>query len=338
MRQIYLEAMAVRNYSAETIKTHGSDLRQFLIWCDERSLTEPTEVTQPIVERYQRWLFYHRRPNGRPLTFQVQSQMLRAVRAFFKWLTRQHLTLFNPAAEIELPRYARKIPRDVLSAGEAEAVLAQPDVETVIGVRDRAILETFYGTGIRRRELANLSIYDVDMARETLLVREGKYRKDRLLPIGERARCWIDKYLADCRPQLVTEPDDNFLFLTVDGTPYRKVSLLNDLVNRYITASQIPKKGSCHIFRHTMATLMLENGADIRFIQAMLGHADLTTTDVYTRVAIGKLQQIYRATHPAERPGPAAAPTSTSKAASPADVQALLEHDDVADDEDGVTS
>jgi len=300
LREMFVEHLRARNYSAETIKTRGACLTRFLTWCDERSLMEPTEITQPIIERYQSWLFYYRRPDGRPLGFQAQHQMLHTVKMFFQWLTRQRLTLFNPAAEIELPRYARKLPRDVLTAQEAEAILAQPDVQTPIGIRDRAILETFYATGIRRRELAYLSVYDLDPARGTLLVREGKFKKDRVLPIGQRARAWIQKYLMDVRPRMVADPDEHFLFLTADGTPYRKLSLVNDLVNHYVEAAQVSKRGSCHMFRHTMATLMLENGADIRFIQEILGHADLTTTEVYTHVTIGKLQQIYQATHPAE--------------------------------------
>lgn len=300
MREQYLDDLRVRNFSAETVKTRGSGLRSFLTWCDERSLMEPTDVTQPVVERYQRWLYYHRRANGKPLTVQVQAQMLRGVRMFFGWLTRHHLTLFNPASEIEMPRFSRKLPRDVLTAQEAEAVIKRPDVSTPIGVRDRAILETFYATGIRRRELAQLKLYDLDGARGTLTVRQGKGGKDRVLPMGRRAREWIDAYLTEVRPDLGVAPDEGYLFLTVDGTPYRKMSLLNDLVNKYLAAAQVGKKGSCHIFRHTMATLMLENGADIRFIQEMLGHADLTTTEVYTHVSIAKLAQIYRATHPAE--------------------------------------
>ena len=227
--------------------------------------------------------------------------MLCSVKYFFRWLTRQHVTLFNPAAEIELPRCPRRLPRDILTAAEMEAVLAQPDVQTAVGVRDRAILETLYSTGIRRKELANLTIYDLDPARQTLMVREGKNRRDRVLPVGQRALAWIQKYLTDARPGCVMEPDEGFLFLTVDGGPFRLLKLLSGIVAKYMAAAQLTKKGGCHIFRHTMATLMLENGAAIRFIQEMLGHAVLASTQVYTHVSISQLQKIHQATHPAER-------------------------------------
>jgi integrase/recombinase XerD len=170
-----------------------------------------------------------------------------------------------------------------------------------VGVRDRAILETFYSTGIRRKELASLSIYDLDAARATLMVREGKHRKERVLPIGQRAQVWVQKYLTDVRPEIAMEPDEGFLFLTVDGLPFRLLKLLSGIVHKCLEAAQIGKKGGCHLFRHTMATSMLENGADIRYIQEMLGHANLETTSIYTHVSIGKLQQIHHATHPAEQ-------------------------------------
>lgn len=300
-REQYLESMRTRNYSSETIRSQAGDLRRFLAWCDERSLTEPTDVTQPILERYQRWLYYYRRPDGRPIGFRAQNHMLCSVKYFFRWLTRQHVTLFNPAAEIQLPRCPRRLPRDILTASETEAILAQPDVKTAVGIRDRAILETLYSTGVRRKELASLSLYDLDPARKTLMVREGKGGKDRVLPVGQRALAWIDKYLTEARPAFVVEPDEGQLFLTVDGGPYRLLKLLSGLVNKYMLAAEIGKKGGCHIFRHTMATLMLENGADIRFIQEMLGHVHLSSTEIYTHVSITQLQKIHQATHPAER-------------------------------------
>lgn len=329
MQAQFLEAMQARNFSHDTVRMWAADLRRFLTWCDERSLSEPTEVTQPIIERYQRWLFYYRRVNGRPLTFQTQHHMLRSVKTFFRWLTRQRLTLFNPAAEIELPRVPKRLPRDVLSLAEVEAVIGQPDIESPIGVRDRAILETFYSTGIRRQELANLALYDLDRVRGTLFVREGKNRKDRVVPIGQRALAWIDKYVTDIRPQLVTEPDDGHLFLTAEGTPFHRGGNLTDITKKYLLAADIRKGGSCHIFRHTMATLMLENGADIRFIQEILGHTDLSTTQLYTHVSIVKLQKIHQATHPAERAGPGPEPDA---AADPATARQVL--DDLAAEDD----
>jgi integrase/recombinase XerD len=230
-----------------------------------------------VLESYQRHLFHYRKKNGDPLSFRSQSQRLLAVRAFFKWAARQRHVLHNPASEIELPRAERRLPRPALTAAEAELVLAQPDISDPLGVRDRAILEVLYSTGIRRSELAGLAVTDIDRERQTLLVRQGKGKKDRMIPIGGRALAWTSRYLAEVRPKLALGDDDGTLFLTADGEAF-SLDRLTQLASRHVKASGVPKAGACHLFRHTMATLMLEGGADIRYIQAMLGHARLDTT------------------------------------------------------------
>jgi integrase/recombinase XerD len=306
----FLEWERVSNYSARTIESQEAVLRPFLAWCAERGLTRPQEVTRPVLERYQRHLYHRRKTDGRPLSFRSQKMRLLAVRAFFKWLARQNHILYNPAAELVLPRLERRLPRHVLSAAEAEAVLRQTDLGDPLGLRDRAILETLYSTGLRRRELCGLELYDLDAERGTVLVRQGKGRKDRMIPIGERALAWIDRYLVEVRPSLVVEPDAGTLFLTHDGEPLTP-DHLSDRVSRYIAAADLGKQGACHLFRHTLATLMLEGGADIRYIQQMLGHASLETTQIYTQVSIRQLKQIHTATHPARlerRPTPAGGP------------------------------
>ena len=203
-------------------------------------------------------------------------------RPFFKWLAKHNVLPSNPASELELPRLERRLPRAVLSIAEAERVLAVPDVDDPLGLRDRAILETLYSTGMRRKELAGLRLYDFDPERGTMLIRLGKGHKDRMVPVGQRAIRWIDVYLCDARPKLVTPPDEGALFVSHTGEamiPNR----LTELVRDHVNASGVNKKGSCHLFRHTMATLMLEGGADIRFIQEMLGRAELSTTQLYTQ-------------------------------------------------------
>ena len=221
------------------------------------------------------------------------------IRAFFKWLARQNHLLYNPASELELPRLEHRLPKHVLTTTEVEQVLAQPDITEPMGLRDRAILETFYSTGMRRSELMGLSVFDLDRERGTVMIRLGKGKKDRMIPIGERALRWIDRYQARVRPDLVIGRGNATLFLTQAGeafTPDR----LTQLVRGYVEAANTGKSGSCHLLRHTMATLMLENGADIRYIQAMLGHAELSTTQIYTQVSIRKLKEIHSATHPAK--------------------------------------
>lgn len=144
-----------------------------------------------------------------------------------------------------------------------------------------------------------LKLYDLALDRGLILVRQGKGKKDRYVPVGERAILWLEKYLRESRPQLAIEPDDMAVFLTAQGEPFSR-DHLSFTVKERIDAAKLGKSGSCHLFRHAMATLMHENGADIRYIQQMLGHEDLKTTQIYTQVAIRALQQIHAATHPAQ--------------------------------------
>ena len=299
LRDNYLEALQVQNYSPRTIENRLSYLNAFVIWCEDRELKRPEEITKPILERYQKHLLHTKKRDGKPLSFRAQHARLVPLRAFFKWLCRQNILLSNPASDLVLPRLEKRLPKHVLSMKEVETVLNVPDVMTPQGVRDRAILEVLYSTGIRRSELAHLQLYDLDTERGTLMVRQGKGKKDRMVPIGERAIAWVERYCEDVRPLLVGLFDDNTLFLTHLGeafTPNR----LTQLVRETIQKADIGKSGSCHLFRHACATLMLENGADVRFIQAMLGHAKLETTEIYTHVSIRKLKAVHEMTHPAK--------------------------------------
>lgn len=289
--------MGAHGYSPRTIYNRRRQLSALVVWLAERGVTRPVEVTRPMLERYQRWLFHYRKKDGEPLSFRSQSQRLLPVRAFFRWAARSNVVLYNPASEIELPKVEHRLPKPPLTAAEAEAVLSMPDLGSPVGVRDRAMLEVLYSTGIRRSELAGLAVFDIDAARQTLLVRQGKGRKDRMVPIGERALVWIGRYLDEARPGLVAGADHGTLFLTADGTGFSP-DRLTQIARGYVKASGVPKEGACHLFRHTMATLMLEHGADIRYIQAMLGHAELSTTQIYTQVSIRALQAVHAATHP----------------------------------------
>jgi integrase/recombinase XerD len=298
LQERHLQDLRVKNYSEYTIKNRKVHIGFFIQWCHDRGITEPTEVTRPILEHYQRYLFHYRQKNGNPLTFRSQLARLVPLRVWFRWMARQRHILHNPASELELPRLEHRLPKTILTVGEMEQVLAQPNVNDPLGLRDRALMETLYSTGMRRLELANLKLYDLDTERGTVMIRQGKGKKDRVIPIGDRAAAWIEKYLCESRPQLAVEPDDHTVFLSNAGEPFC-LDHLSDLVRTHVDAANIGKRGACHLFRHCMATLMLENGADIRYIQQMLGHSDLKTTQIYTQVSIRQLKRIHAATHPA---------------------------------------
>ena len=295
----YLEWLRVNHFSPATVHERQNRLRHFIRWCSDRSLLRPTEITKPILERYQATLFHARRQkDGLPLSLTTQRNFLTSIKGYFRWLSRSNHVLFNAAADIEIPRLSRRLPKHVLNEDEAERVISVPDVTTPLGLRDRAMLETFYSTGMRRMELITLKLYDVDHDRGTIMVREGKGRHQRFVPIGDRALAWVKKYLADVRPLLAVEPDEGYVFVTNVGASFDANSV-TAIVSDYVRKSAVGKQGAVHLFRHTAATLMLEHGADVRFIQAMLGHAKLETTQIYTQVSIRKLKEVHAATHPA---------------------------------------
>jgi integrase/recombinase XerD len=293
----FCEQLSVHAYSPLTVKAKRTMLAMLAGWLAERSVTRPAEVTLPMLEGYQRSLFHARKEDGSPLAFSTQAQRLGAVRTFFEWLVRNNRILHDPAAGLELPRPGQRLPRAVLSVAEVERIMAVPDLETPLGLRDRAMLELLYATGVRRAELANLAVFDLDVERRALMVREGKGRKDRMIPTGERAVIWCERYLAEARPELVGHSDNGYLFLTVTGQKIYTENLSRHITS-YIRRSGVGKPGSCHLFRHTMATLMLEGGADIRYVQQMLGHTDISSTQIYTRVSLRALEAVHSATHP----------------------------------------
>jgi len=289
--------LAARNYSPYTIEQRAVTSHGFIEWAAPFGVVAAQDVTPALIDAFRMRLFEHRKSNGEPLGVRTQTVRLVALRSFFRWLAKERIISADPTATLELPRSERRLPHTILSVDEVEAIMMLPDTTTALGLRDRAILETLYVTGIRRLELTRLRLCDIDHARRLILVRKGKGGKDRMVPTGERALAWLIAYREMARPKLACAMETDRLFLTSRGTPVHPKKL-TALVSRYIAAAKLGKTGSCHVFRHTAATQMLENGADIRFIQAMLGHESLDSTRLYTHVSIAPLSTVHAQTHP----------------------------------------
>lgn len=208
---------------------------------------------------------------------------------FFGFLMRTGVLLKNPAAELPLPRSA-SLPRRVLSAAQVRPLVDAPSGRTAVGRRNRALLETLYGTGIRLSECVRLDVMDIDLQDGTLLVHNGKGRKDRLLPLAGRAAAALNVYLRHSRPRLSRDPRETALFLSRDGRRLRPISV-QFIVRWHAANARIPGKVSPHVLRHTCATHLLQGGADVRHIQELLGHERLETTSVYTRVDANDLRR-----------------------------------------------
>jgi len=293
----YLEYWRTMGYREAGVLLRQKALRRFVAWADGYGVHQVTELTLSLLERYRRDLYLYRKADGGPLSMNSQQLLLVPLKGFFKWLARSRRIPANPAQELELPRKPLRLPARVLSVSEVERLICQADTTTPWGVRDRAILEVLYSTGMRRTELASLAVEDWNRDRSTISIRQGKGGRDRVVPLGARATAWLGQYLESVRPSLTPGPDEKTLFLTDYAERFEK-NRLGDLVRRYLDWAGIGMPGACHLLRHACATHMLENGADIRYIQALLGHADLRSTQIYTKVSIIKLKEVHAATHP----------------------------------------
>ena len=298
----YMQHLEVRNYSSSTIIGTRHKIHDFITWAAGRELTDPKEITMAALESYQRELHRHRKPNGKPLTANTQRGYISIIKLFFGWMTKRRIIAANPASELDLPRPEKRLHEEALAISQINAVLNVPDVSDPLGMRNRAMLEVFYSTGVRRSELVNLEITDINHERGTLRVRQGKGKKDRVVPIGQGALTWIARYLDEARPRLALGPSAT-LFLTSYGEAFNP-DTLSQLVSRIMRLADIGRLGCCHLIRHTCATHMLEGGADIRYIQQLLGHEKLDTTAIYTETSITKLKEVHAKTHPAEKRKP----------------------------------
>jgi integrase/recombinase XerD len=288
----FLEKLEARSYSPATIDMHRWALRQFLGWCETKNLALPGTITRPDLEAYQLFLFHYRSPRtGRPLAVNTQLARLGCIRRFFARLCRDALIPANPASDLDLPRkQPRQLPK-ALEPDEIDRLMDRPDLSSPFGLRNRAILELFYTTGIRRSEMTALDLGDYDPHAQTLHIRRGKGGISRILPVGERAAHWLDRFL------MAQIPRESALFLSGYATRITP-SYLGNWVSRQLKAAGITKTGSCHLLRHSCATHMHRNGADIRIVQEMLGHARLETTQIYTHLNIRDLQDAHRRCHP----------------------------------------
>lgn len=285
-----------------TISSRRAHLNRFVNFCDSNDVRFLRRVSIELLERYQQALAARRPRDSRSIGLTSVVHHLTSARALFAWALATGRIRSNPTLALTLPRLPKRLPALSLSAAEAEVVLARPDVGTPGGLRDRSIMEVLYSAGLRREEVINLVLGDIDVARGVVFVRQGKGRKDRLIPIGRRAIAWVDRYVREARPAFLPVLAERHLFLNNRG---RRIwpSRLTDWLHGHLHDSGVGKAGSCHIWRHTMATLLHDGGVDIRDLQEMLGHADLSTTQIYTHVSLERLKAVHQRAHPAERAG-----------------------------------
>ena len=273
-----------------TLESYRRDVRQFASWLDEARGKALLEAGTGDLQRHLAWQVESKRAKPR-----TTGRLVSSLKRFFQFALREGLRADDPSADLESPKVPRSLPRS-LSEAEVEALLGAPDVETAQGLRDRAMLETLYASGLRVSELVGLKTVQVSLDMNVIRIL-GKGAKERLTPLGEEASDWIARYQREARQQLLRARKSDALFVTARGGPMTRQSFWS-LVKRHARVAGIGQAISPHTLRHAFATHLINHGADLRVVQMLLGHADISTTQIYTHVARERLKALHRKHHP----------------------------------------
>jgi integrase/recombinase XerD len=297
----FIEAATAWNWSRKSLVSYEQNVRYFFDWITAETDVETlAEITPETLASYQMALLSMETKREERLSIGTQRQRITAIKSFFRWLAEEGKLLSDPAASLRGPKHHQRLPQPLITPKEAIRLLDSVRTTTPLGLRDRAILEVLYGTGIRNAEVRALELADFDATGETLAIRSGKGDKDRMVPLGSVAAAILRDYVAKARPKLAQQHSVQNLFISKNGLPL-DFKLIITIVRRHLKRAGIDKPVRPHRLRHACATHMLKGGADIRHIQKLLGHASLQTTQIYTRVEIGDLKAVHRRFHPRER-------------------------------------
>ena len=288
----FKKQLKARGYAENTIRWYSSYLDMFMQYLFKRNINDLRSVTKQIINDY------HERVMSEPIAMESKATRIRPVKRLFEYLADSHKLLINPIEGIvETSRKNRK-PGTVLTLDEMKRLLKQPNMSLNTGIRDRAVMEVMYSTGIRINELECLEVYHVDINDNALYIRKGKGKKQRVVPIGKKVALYLKEYLVNIRPHYaVKNPKERSLFLTHSGRPLTGNNI-RVFLRKYRIQAGIKKRVSPHTFRRTCATHLLQQGVDIRYIQELLGHKSLKTTQVYTKVMPVDIKETHDKTHP----------------------------------------
>ncbi len=296
--QAYLADRTAQGSAQGTIVHERRALTALLDFLARQGAESVSEVDQAMVQGYlaeRHSLALERAHIAGPETYTRRCAL--HLRSFFRWAVKSGRILVSPMDGLRMPRGELRLPRDVLTREETWRLLKAPDTNEVLGIRDRAMIEIMYSSALRRREMMELDLGDVDLAERRVLIRRSKARKDRVVPVGAEAARWMRRYLSESRPVLERDSSLQAFFLTTHGLRFQR-NLPNTLLGNYGRMAGIARRVTPYTMRHTCATHMLQAGADIRHIQELLGHEEIKTTQVYTHVAIADVKEAHRRFHP----------------------------------------
>jgi integrase/recombinase XerD len=288
IKEFLLHLELEKSLSVNTIKSYEFDFNKFAEFLDTLGVKSFIEVSKEHIEKFLSYL----KGDNKPAT---TSRILSSLRQFYDYLLSTDKISFNPFEYFDSPKTSRKLPV-VLTPEEIERILNKTNEKHKLGLRDRAVLEIMYACGLRVSELIDLKCSDI-LALEKLIRVTGKGSKQRIVPIGSSALKWIDGYLHNSRPFIADSKSEDYLFLNWRGKKLSRMGVWN-IIDKYSSLAEISKPIHPHILRHSFATHLLQGGADLRSIQEMLGHADISTTQIYTHVDISYLKEVYKSYHP----------------------------------------
>lgn len=294
----FKEHLNVLNRSPSTINSYVDHLKGFLESIEE---TDMKKVTKTMIKSYVAGLYDYRTKDNKPYRTGTLCIKVRSIKRFFEFLEKANVIFIDPAETIKEPKVERNLPKRILARKEIDKLLDQPNLGTLLGIRDRAIMEVFYSTGIRKEEICRLTIYDADLTGKMLRVNMGKGQKDRVVPMGRHAIRFLREYIRKVRPHYTKKNRSNrHFFVDRFGNPMRKQAV-SVMVKKYGRSARIKTPVSPHLFRHCFATDLIRNGADILAVQRMLGHACPSTTQIYIRSLGLDIKKVHQKTHPREK-------------------------------------
>ena len=274
--------------SKNTLNSYRFDLNLFSLWLIKNLKKNFLEVSQADIQQYLAFKF----PTSKSRSI---SRLLATLRRLYKYLLRENKISIDPTLEIQSPKISKSLPKS-LSEEDIEALLSAPDIKTSSGLRDKAMLELLYACGLRVSELVNILLTELSMTEGVIRV-TGKGSKTRLVPMGEEAVDWIKKYINEGRKDILKQQTSKYLFITIRGGAMTRQAFWH-LIKRYSIIAKIKKPMSPHILRHAFATHLINHGADLRVVQMLLGHSDISTTQIYTHVARERLKNLHESHHP----------------------------------------
>ena len=287
----YIRHLALEKGLADnTLLSYETDLVRYVHYLADQGIRDSQEITPLILQQYIAQLY------ELGLASSSMARNFSAIRGFHQFLVVSDLSASDPSELLETPRLKRRLP-EVLSLEEVVSILKQPEVEDILGIRDRAMLEVIYGCGLRISELLGMMVSNLFLEDELIRI-IGKGSKERFCPVGEEAVHWLKMYLARSRPLLSKGTTSrNIVFLNRNGRPMSRMGFWK-ILKKYVQQANIQQEVHPHTFRHCFATHLLDNGADLRSVQELLGHADISTTQIYTHVSHQQLAKIYKKYHP----------------------------------------